>query len=484
MSPSAAPKTILIVDDSQTVRQFADESLVAAGYAVLQAETGAHGLEQARRKRPDLILLDYRLGDELGTDVSKRFAAEPELASVPIILMSAKEDSLGEVGTDAGTVVDFLAKPFVQTTLLSVVAEALPKPPPTTEEESSLAFLEQEIQRIVASDSPGTWDPRTLGIKKAGQIIISRLQKNLAQAIRDGLNLSRDKLARAITSRVLDAAFIDQLAREIHETVVSRDGQGFAASAEMINLPDLLQSLANKQLNGILTVMSAQNAVEMHLFSGTIRFLNPRRVSLPFHQSTVYCNTFAFTVEYLQEALARTETEDGSIFFQMLQDNVIPRDHVTDTMTAFSMEVLRECLTEPGTCWFQFTPKSRFEPKFAEFAQDIPVQRFMLSVFSEIDEWVLIKKTMIESGAVFAPTPRAQRPGSAAMSRRQLLLLSLLDGRKSVMEISAACRLSPFDVCRAVQSLLHVGLVRKVQRSTDAGTLKTTAASSSATLPH
>ncbi len=469
MNPSAGPKTILIVDDSPTVRQFAEESLVAAGYTVSQAASGVQSLEQARRQRPDLVLLDYRLGNELGTDVSKLFANQPELAKVPIVLMSAKEDALGEVGKDAGSVVDFLTKPFVKSTLLAVVEEALPKPPPATEEESSLMFLEQEIQRIVGSDSPGTWDPRTLGIKKIGQIIFARLQKNLAQAIRDGFNFSRDKLARTITSRVLDGAFIDHLSREIHETVVSRDGQGFAASAEMINLSDLLQSLANKQLNGILTVMSAQNAVEMHLFSGTIRFLNPRRVSLPFHQDTVYCNSLAFTVEYLQEALARTETEDGSIFFQMLQDKVLSLDHVTDTMTAFSMEVLRECLTEAGTCWFQFTPKSCFEPKFLEFAEDIPVQRFMLSLFSEIDEWVLFKKTMIESGAVFAPTPLSMSPGSAALSRRQLLLLQLLDGRSGVLDIAASCRLSPFDVCRGVQSLIHVGLVRKVQKSSGIG---------------
>ncbi|MCC2668351.1 MAG: hybrid sensor histidine kinase/response regulator [Armatimonadetes bacterium] len=80
--------TILHVDDNETNRYAVARVLTAAGYAVVEAETGEAGLRMLAR-HPDLLILDVRLPDLQGFEISRRIRADPDTASLPILHLSA-----------------------------------------------------------------------------------------------------------------------------------------------------------------------------------------------------------------------------------------------------------------------------------------------------------------------------------------------------------------------------------------------------------
>src|SRR5262245_33611028 len=114
--------TVLVVDDERQIATIARDYLSRAGYSVALAADGATGLEIARQKRPDLIVLDLGLPGLDGFDVARALRRESD---VPIIMLTARVDESDrlrgfEVGAD-----DYIAKPFSPRELVARVSSVL-----------------------------------------------------------------------------------------------------------------------------------------------------------------------------------------------------------------------------------------------------------------------------------------------------------------------------------------------------------------------
>jgi CheY-like chemotaxis protein len=95
--------TVLMVDDSPTVLKIMSVSLRAQGMMVRTAGTGAACLAEARREKPDCIVLDIHLPDISGLDLLLELKADPELRAIPVLLFTGHDDlSQVEVGMDRG----------------------------------------------------------------------------------------------------------------------------------------------------------------------------------------------------------------------------------------------------------------------------------------------------------------------------------------------------------------------------------------------
>lgn len=104
--------TILIVDDEPIGRETLAALLHDQGYQLVFAETGTAALTQAAALHPDLMLLDVMMPGLDGFTVCRRIRADPRLAEMPIILLTALDDADSRlIGLEAGAD-DFLSKPF------------------------------------------------------------------------------------------------------------------------------------------------------------------------------------------------------------------------------------------------------------------------------------------------------------------------------------------------------------------------------------
>ena len=113
---------ILIVDDEPAIRRFLRSSLIAAGFAVEQAETGAEALTLNRQVKPDLVILDLGLPDLDGLDVIRQLRAT---SAVPIIVLSVRNDEAGKVAALDNGADDYVTKPFGVEEMLARIRTAL-----------------------------------------------------------------------------------------------------------------------------------------------------------------------------------------------------------------------------------------------------------------------------------------------------------------------------------------------------------------------
>jgi two-component system response regulator RegX3 len=104
-----AKRTILLVEDEESITTPLAEALERDGFHAEVARTAAEALERGRRLRPDLVLLDLMLPDGSGLDVCRELRAG---SSVPIIILSARgEEADRVVGLELGAD-DYVVKPF------------------------------------------------------------------------------------------------------------------------------------------------------------------------------------------------------------------------------------------------------------------------------------------------------------------------------------------------------------------------------------
>lgn len=116
---------ILVVDDEKNILELVRFNLEREGYQVLTAQDGARGLELAREKIPDLIVLDVMLPGMNGLEVCRELHQDTATKNIPIIMLSARAEELDRVlGLEIGAD-DYVTKPFSPRELLARIKARL-----------------------------------------------------------------------------------------------------------------------------------------------------------------------------------------------------------------------------------------------------------------------------------------------------------------------------------------------------------------------
>jgi DNA-binding response OmpR family regulator len=117
-------KRILVAEDDKKISAALDIRLTAAGYEVWIASDGSKGLKLAIQGRPDLILMDIWMPNEMGFAVAERLKREG-LSRIPIIFITAsKKAEFWKMAQEVGAV-GFFEKPFDVKKLLTAIALVL-----------------------------------------------------------------------------------------------------------------------------------------------------------------------------------------------------------------------------------------------------------------------------------------------------------------------------------------------------------------------
>ena len=118
---------IVIAEDEPDIRELIAFTLRFAGHEVVAGANGEEGYELVKREKPDLAMFDVRMPKMTGYEACKKIKAEPEIASTPVVFLSAKgQESEIEQGM-AVHAEDYLLKPFAPDQLAARVKEILAK---------------------------------------------------------------------------------------------------------------------------------------------------------------------------------------------------------------------------------------------------------------------------------------------------------------------------------------------------------------------
>ena len=117
--------TILVCDNEEVLRGLVCATLDGLGHELVEARDGDEALATARARRPDLLLLDMMMPGKTGLDVLEELRRDPELAPIPVVMLTARTQADDRAAAARAGATRFLAKPFRPVELIALVEELL-----------------------------------------------------------------------------------------------------------------------------------------------------------------------------------------------------------------------------------------------------------------------------------------------------------------------------------------------------------------------
>ena len=121
----AGRRTVMVVDDSLTVRKATGRLLEREGYQVITAKDGVDALEQMKNVLPSILLVDIEMPRMDGFDLARHVRSDPVTRHLPIVVISSRtadkhRNQAAQLGVNA-----FLGKPYSEAELLRHIAELI-----------------------------------------------------------------------------------------------------------------------------------------------------------------------------------------------------------------------------------------------------------------------------------------------------------------------------------------------------------------------
>ncbi|HAI68066.1 MAG TPA: diguanylate cyclase [Gammaproteobacteria bacterium] len=252
--------TILIVDDEMVSRYTVEVLLAQEGYTLVFAECGEEALEKAVKLIPDLMLLDVMMPGMDGFEVCQRLRANPRLAELPIVMITALDDRDSRLrGIEAGAD-DFMSKPFDRAELRARVRTIT-----RLNRYRRLIETEEKLVYLANYDMLTSLPNRNLLLERLRQTLThaSRSHQNVAimaldldnfQMINDGVGHEvGDNMLREIAQR------LTRTVSSLGATVARLSGDEFVVVFDTNNFVKEVSEMAQLMLDNISQQMTLSN---------------------------------------------------------------------------------------------------------------------------------------------------------------------------------------------------------------------------------
>ncbi len=459
---------ILVIDDSPTILKVVQLVLSKAGYRVYAAPDGEEGVRMAAELSPDLILLDFVMPRMNGYQVVRALNELPNFNlaggdKVPVVLMSAKGEQVGERFVQVMGIVDYITKPFSPEAITAVVQHALEKfgaharalreEAEAEEHNTPTSHLHGDLDGDESEDPEGGEDGEE-GDSTPATVHAKNVFNAVSEARKETTEVSKNKdRPPAVSTPALTgqlalvplAEVLELLARQRHwgrlvverdtrpgvkVTVFFRDGKVDLALAEGLGEETLLgrylieeQALGRQDLDHFL--QSRDPGPSTGAGAGTGRPLG-EQLRLLDHISK----------DDLRQALARQAAER---VYELLR--------WTDGH-------------------FAFWATHELPPLVADASLAMEVDGILLEGVRRVDEWHVIEREIDDFETVFLRNEEqvermSARVGDTQLTREEYAVLELVNGKNSVRDIVRQARLSSFDVGKMLFRLLSIRLIRR-----------------------
>lgn len=464
--------TILVVDDSPTIRRVVSTILENHGFDVTLAVDGQDAMEalKAGEARADLVLLDFVMPRMNGFQFCRALRADTDLTHMPIVLMSAKSDKIREQFVQQTGAIDAISKPFDADALVAVVENALRRVQSGRASASALAELVDDDDDDVDVVPPTKIDDVTAAAKAVGALV--------ARAAGEGVRAAKDDAALVdAVGRGIDLPLLGELA-DVVNPALAKAGKAPALSGDLAVVPigAVLQMLQVEGQTGLLSCSLADRRIDAQFRGGLIDLVQSRGGGEEFRIGRYFVELGVLTaddVEQVAKAPAPPKMGDDApastvhakdtptpLGLKLLAAGRIDDEQLRAALVQQSSEIVYELLR-----WTKgrFTFQRRVPDELAEKAKlGLPVAQVVMEGFRRVDEWRVLETTLGSFESVLVRDQSAiDAMGAKDLPRAELTVLEAIDGERTIREVIARCHMSSFDVCRALVQFLAARVVRR-----------------------
>ncbi len=477
--------SILVIDDSPTILKVVELVLTKAGYRVRTAPDGEEGIKKAMEERPNLILLDFVMPRLNGYQVCRALGDSVDLKDVPVVLMSAKGDQVGERFVKVMGIVDYITKPFSPEAITAVVEHTLAKAKERTEagqETEPPDAAEEEAERMPTDELSG---------QQAEEPVPDHGARRLAvlQRVREVLMKAADERAGAADGDTSEASFGARLAELLDDDTLGRALEPFVTDLQRteqataleghlgkVPIAEVLVLLREQRQSGVLSVARHADAdlsrgpsgkhVDICWKGGRIELAMGEGLSDEFLIGRYLVDQGAISRQDFDLFLSSRGSGDSRaptrpIGEQMVRLNYVSEAELKQALARQSAERIYELLRWPSGR-FSFRSTRELPPLAVDAALGLDLDVLLIEGFRRIDEWHLIEREIDDFDAVFLRNEEAvQHVGKARLTREELQVLDLITGKNSVKDVSRLSRMSSFDVSKLLFRLLSIKLIRR-----------------------
>jgi DNA-binding response OmpR family regulator len=464
-----AGERVLVIDDSPTITKVVQLVLTKAGYEVHTAPDGEAGLAAVRASRPDLILLDFVMPRMNGYQFCRELTADPKLRDIPVILMSAKGDQVGERFVKVMGIVDYITKPFSPEAITAVVQHTVGKygPAGTVEEDPPSLVTGEDL---AATDDADRAQARSAALAQLRTAITEALA---AQVALSDPGVAEDKAAAeaALIGRAamaaLDDATLTRMLGAVDLSLLGDGTPGLRGDLRVVPLAEVLQLLDVQEQSGVLTVERTGARVDIYFRRGRVDQAMATGVPEEF-----LLGRFVLDAEVMQRADLEAFLESRSaqprqtgqpklIGQQLVKLGYLAEGDLKTCLIRQSSELIYEILR-----WrhgrFRFAAGAELPPSAIDAALGLDVEAVLMEGYRRVDEWHLIERAIDNFDIVFLRNEDSvAQMGRGRLTREELAVLELVNGKTTVKELIRKTRMGSFEVSKMLYRLLSIKLIRR-----------------------
>ena len=466
-----AGELVLVIDDSPTITKVVQLVLTKAGYQVNTAPDGEAGLEAVRAQRPEIILLDFVMPRMNGYQFCRELVADPKLRDIPVVLMSAKGDQVGERFVKVMGIVDYITKPFSPEAITAVVQHTIGKYQPGHDDENPSLVTGEDL---AATDDADRTHARTAALGDLrgalADVIGARVAAlfSLADAAHDGgggaggakINTDAAAIADATRAALDDAALMKMLGSM--DRLFGEGLPGLRGDLRVVPLAEVLQLLDVQEQSGVLTVERSGARVDMFFRRGRVD--QAIAIGVP---DEFLLGRFVIDAELMPRAdfeaflESRTQTQAKLIGQQLVKLGYLAEPDLKSCLTRQSSELIYEILR-----WrhgrFRFAAGLELPPSVIDAALGLDVEAVLMEGYRRVDEWHLIERAIDNFDVVFLRNEDSvAQMGRGRLTREELAVLELVNGKNTVKDLIRKSRMGSFEVSKMLYRLLSIKLVRR-----------------------
>ena len=423
------------------MRKLAELVLTEAGYKVFTAENGEEGLKLAEENLPSVILVDFIMPRMNGYQFCKMARCNPFLKDVPIILITAKGEDVGEKFTAKFGVVDYFIKPFQPEELLAKV--------------NFLAKDHETRKASIAAGEEASKEEKTTKPKKESQL---RAEEDFNLTVNTGEALDR------VLKRYFHKEFPFLLQKTVSDIlkqtgVIRTDNIVLSGDISSFSFFDILQFIDTTKPTGKLSAYSPVMSSEIYFDRGAIYYATTSRQGISLLSGDIVEKRLNVSRDAFNKAVHTSKETGVPILRAFVKENILSEDQVMNILSDKIFDSVYSTMElENGNFFFEKMP-------IPENLSDIPIRikasQLILEGARRVDERRFAAKMFEDNNLVFIRLMTDVAVEDINLDKNELEIFSLIDGKRTIGDIIKKSSVEEHEAKRILYTLTKVGILKK-----------------------